>query len=232
MTLVASPARPPATGRGGLALRVAATFLGWLVRAWVGTFRVDWRLPPGLDWADRARWVIAFRHGEQMAIVGARHLRPRRRAILVSCSRDGALQSGVMKVLGMVVERGSSTRRAAAGLRAVVARLSAGLDAAFAVDGPRGPWGRAKPGAALAAAVGSARLVPVAGAAAPCVRLGSWDRFEVPLPFARVAVVVGAPVDAELARRDPTVLERSLDAARREAERVVRNGSPRLRWAS
>ncbi len=202
--------------------RFAGRLLGLIVRAWVATLRLRWALPPGLEWADAATWVIAFCHGQQMVLMRGRDLRARARAVLVSTSRDGDLQTGAMTALGFIVERGSSSRRGAGGLRAVVSRLEAGMDAAFAIDGPRGPAGTSKPGAALAARLASARLVPVASAAAHCLRLGSWDRFEIPVPFTRVAVVAAAPLDPELVAATPSVLDAALAHARRDAEVLLR----------
>jgi lysophospholipid acyltransferase (LPLAT)-like uncharacterized protein len=58
-----------------------------------------------------------------------------------------------------------------------------------------------------------ASIVPIALAAAPCRRLGSWDRMQVPLPFARVAIRLGTPVD--VSARDAgslTRLQAAMDA--------------------
>ena len=63
------------------------------------------------------------------------------------------------------VVRGSSSRGGARGLAALVRRLKTGrFDAAFAVDGPRGPYGVPKPGAALAARAAGAVVVPMGSA--------------------------------------------------------------------
>jgi lysophospholipid acyltransferase (LPLAT)-like uncharacterized protein len=92
--------------------------------------------------------------------------------------------------------------------------LRGGADAAFAVDGPRGPNRRAKAGAARAAVRTGARLVPVGAAASSSWVLSrSWDRFEIPLPFARVSVHVGAPVDASCAGHRPGVLDQAIERA-------------------
>jgi lysophospholipid acyltransferase (LPLAT)-like uncharacterized protein len=69
-------------------------------------------------------------------------------------------------------------------------------DAAFAVDGPRGPRGVAKGGAIVAAKATGAVVVPMAGA----VRRGlvlrrSWDQFAIAWPFTRVDVKLGRPID-------------------------------------
>lgn len=189
--------------------------LGWLLRLWAASWRVSVSAPPELG--EPTSRVFAFWHGQQMALLGAR--RPERAVVLVSHSRDGALQAGVMSALGFSVVRGSSSRGGAAGLRAVVrgARRD-GVDALFAVDGPRGPRGRAKPGAATAAWLARAALVPVAAAATPKLLLArTWDRFEIPLPFARVSIVIGQPLDARAVRSHPRALDRALARLRREA---------------
>jgi hypothetical protein len=84
-------------------------------------------------------------------------------------------------------------------------------DAAFAVDGPRGPRGVVKGGAVLAARSTGAVLVPVTGGVRRGLVLGrAWDRFALAWPFSRVDVVLGAPVDPLVsvdARRD---IEQSL----------------------
>jgi lysophospholipid acyltransferase (LPLAT)-like uncharacterized protein len=122
---------------------------------------------------------------------------PRRRttSALVSLSADGALQSGVLRALGLRVVRGSSSRRGASGLKAIVRRLRAGQDAAFAVDGPRGPRGEPKPGAQIAARLSRGLCVPVGCAAERTQVLAkAWDRFSIPLPFSRVVIWVGSPL--------------------------------------
>jgi lysophospholipid acyltransferase (LPLAT)-like uncharacterized protein len=77
-------------------------------------------------------------------------------------------------------------------------------------DGPRGPAGVAKPGIVALARVTGAQLVPVGIAAHPVWRFGSWDRAELPRPFARVQCVYGAPLR----------VSREATAEQLEAERI------------
>jgi hypothetical protein len=190
--------------------------LGLVVRLWVWTLRVVVETAPGLDLTDGAPLVLAFWHGEQMLLLG--WPRRRRTLVMVSWSRDGALQSGVMRAQGLRVVRGSSSRGGAAALRRLSRALSAPLDAAFAVDGPRGPRRRAKPGAALAARLCHGRLVPMGAAVSASHVLGrTWDRFRIPLPFSRVQVVLGAPVDPALAAERPELVDHGIEQACRRA---------------
>jgi lysophospholipid acyltransferase (LPLAT)-like uncharacterized protein len=168
--------------------------------------------------------VFAFWHGRQMALLGA----PRRRGtlVMVSWSKDGELQAGAMRGLGFEVVRGSSSRGGAGALKRIARGLAEGTrDAAFAVDGPRGPAFRAKPGAALAAALSGARLVPVGSAVSRVFRLRSWDGFEIPWPFARVAIVLGRPLEPRAVVDQPELLERALSEAERDARALLDRGS-------
>jgi hypothetical protein len=76
--------------------------------------------------------------------------------------------------------------------------LRRGASVAFAVDGPRGPYGSVHPGAIAAARRAGASLVPVAACPSRALVLTrAWDRFELPLPFSKVVLVVGAPVELD-----------------------------------
>ncbi len=146
---------------------------------------------------------------------------------LVSWSRDGELQSGALATVGLAVERGSSSKGGAAGLKAMVRRMRrAKLDAAFAVDGPKGPKGVVRSegggvGASMAARLSGGVVIPMASACAKKKVLErAWDRFELPLPFTRVAVALGAPMEPEEAT--PEALASAIDAARAVAEGALR----------
>lgn len=193
-------------------------FLAWIVRAWVATFRLVIEEPPCLDGAR----VLAFFHGQQMALLPARRRGPL--TVLVSLSKDGALQSQVLGRLGLRVVRGSSSRRASTGLLGLVRALRDGSPVAVAVDGPRGPVGVAKPGAAFAAQAAGVPLHPVATAARRKIVLGrAWDRFEIPLPFARVALVVGDAISPETVACEPRVVSMGIERARARAEALITN---------
>jgi hypothetical protein len=51
------------------------------------------------------------------------------------------------------------------------------------------------PGVAALAARTGVPVVPLGIGATPAVTLRSWDRFQIPLPFARVVMVFGTPID-------------------------------------
>jgi lysophospholipid acyltransferase (LPLAT)-like uncharacterized protein len=144
--------------------------------------------------------------------------------VLASRSRDGELAARWLARFGLPVVRGSSSRGGTTALRELSAAVRAGEDVAIVPDGPRGPRERLQGGVVALAAMTGAPIVPMSFAARPARRLRSWDRFLVPLPFARAAVVFGKPAlvardaDRETACAD---LERALCEVTESADRLV-----------
>jgi lysophospholipid acyltransferase (LPLAT)-like uncharacterized protein len=199
--------------------RLLGFVLGALVRVWLATLRVRVVTHPGLEEVRDRPWVLAFWHGTQWPLLA--YHRRRTTVVLVSLSRDGAMQAGALSLQGFRVVRGSSSRGGARGLAALVRTMRReGADAAFAVDGPRGPRGVVKGGAVVAARAAGAVLVPVAGA----VRRGlvldrAWDRFAIAWPFSRVDVTLGDPVDPAAVDDPRAAVERSLERLNAELAR-------------
>jgi lysophospholipid acyltransferase (LPLAT)-like uncharacterized protein len=168
--------------------------LGVVARLWLATLRVRLEVHPELARHAEQPWVLAFFHGTQWPLLAWRRRRPT--LVMVSHSADGTMQARALAVLGFLVVRGSSSRGGARALATIVRRAKRGdVDAAFAVDGPRGPLGEVKPGAVLAARRAGGVLVPMGSAVLRGKTFTrAWDRFVLAWPFARVAVVLGAPL--------------------------------------
>lgn len=118
---------------------------------------------------------------------------------LISLSSDGDLVAEVARVFGMDPVRGSSSH---GGARAFLEMArSIGRDRArvlITADGPRGPAGKVKEGAAQLAARTGAWVVPIGWSASRRKVLErSWDRFLVPLPCGRVRFAYGEPLRLE-----------------------------------
>ena len=191
----ADPRRSSALTRMGLAL--FGCLSGTLIRLLGATWRVevlgrDPRVAIGPVAPPRAH-LAALLH--QSLAVSAWVFRDLGYCVAVSRSRDGSLVAATLRALGYTdPARGSSSRGGSAALMGLLRQLEAGTTVAVLVDGPRGPAGVAKPGiAALARHTGSS-IQPVALAARPALRLRSWDRSLVPLPFARVVCAFGEPI--------------------------------------
>jgi lysophospholipid acyltransferase (LPLAT)-like uncharacterized protein len=145
-------------------------------------------------------------------------------SVLASRSRDGSLMGDYVRRFGLDVIRGSSSRGGAEALRALKSAVDAGRDVALAPDGPRGPRGQLGSGVVALAALTGAPVVPLGFSARPAWHLASWDAFQIPVPFARAALVFGAMTsidrdsDREQARKE---IQRSLDEATAAADRLV-----------
>jgi lysophospholipid acyltransferase (LPLAT)-like uncharacterized protein len=189
---------PPPGARRPIARRAFA-LLGWIAgfaaRVWVATLRVQVVHDPALRAEKDRPWVFAFWHGTQWSLLAWR--RRRKTVVLVSWSRDGELQARALSVQGLRVVRGSSSRGGARGLAALVGVMRREhADAAFAVDGPRGPMGIVKEGALVAARATGGVVVPVAGAVRRGIVLArTWDRFAIAWPFTRVEITLGKPIE-------------------------------------
>jgi lysophospholipid acyltransferase (LPLAT)-like uncharacterized protein len=194
----------------------ARAALGWIAgaiaRAWLATLRVRLHVDPALAAVADRPWVMAFWHGNQWPLLAWR--RRRRTVVLVSFSRDGAIQSGALVAQGFRVVRGSSSRGGVRGLAALVrAMRRERADAAFAVDGPRGPRGIVKGGVVAAARATGGVVVPMAGSVRRGVVLSrTWDRFAIAWPFTRVDVALGAPVDPQTSPDARSEIERAIAA--------------------
>ena len=198
---------------------VVGWLLGWVVAAWLRSLRlrvVDEAGPVAR--AAKAPWVLVFFHGTQVPLLA--WPRRRRTAVLVSLSRDGDLQAQVMARAGMHVVRGSSSRGGIRGLASIVRALRSGdLDVAFAVDGPRGPYGTVHGGAQTCARSLEGSIVPMGSAVARAKVLErAWDRFSLPWPFTRAVVVLGKPLSADASRDD---IARAITAANERARAVL-----------
>ncbi len=145
-------------------------------------------------------------------------------AVIASWSRDGALGARVARALGLRLERGSSSRGGDAALRRLHRQIkSHGASVLLAVDGPRGPAQRSKPGALVLAQIGRVPIVPLAFAARTARRIQSWDRMWVPWPLTPTVATVGAPIlvpqvlSAQARVRLGEDLDRTLDRLTEEA---------------
>lgn len=203
-------------------------FLPYLAYAYVGFVGLTTRLRvEGEPYREELRrrnqrFIYAFWHQRQIFFTWTH--RGQNASVLVSRSRDGELVARTMALSRIASCRGSSSRGAAAGLREMMETLSAGMDLGLTPDGPRGPARRVKPGVLFLAQKLGVPILPLTNALSHKLEFkGSWDRFQVPLPFGRAILRYGAPVmvgpsdDLEVKARE---LEESLNdlTARADAE--------------
>jgi lysophospholipid acyltransferase (LPLAT)-like uncharacterized protein len=146
----------------------------------------------------------------------------RRRGIVVmsSVSRDAEYTSRFIKRLGYGTARGSATRGSQRAMAEMAECLLSGMDVGFTIDGPRGPAYKAKSGAVTLARHTGQAILPFHVAVARYWELPSWDRLQIPKPFTRAAVLVGAPITVAATEADAqqAALQDTLDRLRLEGE--------------
>lgn len=133
--------------------------------------------------------IFACLHRDILAAIV--HCRPARPALLVSKSLDGQILIRTLASDGYRFVRGSTGHDGREGYVGLLRELRAGHHVGVAVDGPRGPFGHIHPGALQLARQAGVGIVPLSVRVRPALRLGSWDRTVVPLPWARVEVSAG-----------------------------------------
>jgi lysophospholipid acyltransferase (LPLAT)-like uncharacterized protein len=165
--------------------------------------------------------IYCFWH--QCVLACAYYYRSTHATILISQSFDGELITRALNLLGYRAVRGSSSRGGREGLLALRRVIQNGTPAIFTADGPRGPIYQTKLGplklAQLTGApIGSFHLEPEHAWVAR-----SWDRFQIPKPFTRIAVSWGpwthVPESAEAAELEThrQRLNQALETARQRA---------------
>ncbi|KQT88520.1 hypothetical protein ASG48_00520 [Aurantimonas sp. Leaf443] len=253
----ASPSRPQdKAARKGWAKRVSARLRRWrrgvlrspaatrvFGRAIYGALRLveaTQRVAPG---SSDARAHLSSQHPAIVALWHGQHLlapllRPRELPYVALLSRnaDAAVNADVVARFGIETVRGSGGRvREAAsrkgGVAALIAlrrALSRGFGVCMIADVPKGTPRDAGLGIVTLARISGRPILPSAAVTSRRLVLAStWDRTTLPLPFGRLAVVVGAPIlvpedaDAALLEEKRLALTAALEAANVEAERLA-----------
>ncbi len=139
--------------------------------------------------------------------------------LMISRSADGELIAGVAQRTGWHPVRGSSSSGGKAALDNMIQQVRKTGLGAHAVDGPKGPAGRVKPGLIRLAQATDAVIVPFYVTVDRCWYIDSWDRFMIPKPFAHVTLRFADPIELE------TTSERAtLENQRQEVEALMRQG--------
>ena len=173
--------------------------------------------------------IIAMWHGQHLMVPFLR--RPEHRfKTLISRHRDGEINAIVAEHFGIGTIRGSGDhggefqRKGAVGaFRTMLSELEQGYSISLTADVPK---------VARVAGTGIVRLAQLSGrpiypfaiANSRRIEMNSWDNSAVPLPFGRMAAVLGTPImvgqndDAEAARR---AVETGLNAATKRAYAIA-----------
>jgi hypothetical protein len=139
--------------------------------------------------------------------------------VMVRRSRDGDIIADTVERFGMRAVRGTSGRGGKDALDAMVETLhDGGVSTGVIVDGPRGPALEAKAGALVQSRATGLRVVAGTWWARPLLRVRSWDRTIVPLPFSRIVFAFAPALFGGPGASDAALEEARVDRTRRFGE--------------
>jgi len=193
---------------------------------------LTWRLkidePPELKrlMKEKRPFILAHWHGDEIVLFG---LVPRYRlATIASQSKDGSMMNVMLRLQGTKTSRGSSTRGAVGALKGLLRYAKQGYNCSYAVDGPKGPIYKVKPGVFETSRIMGA---PIFVAGVSCDRKilfeKSWNKTYLPKPFSKIQVTwkeAMPAIDKSLNPRDPGLansLENALFGAAQEARAAI-----------
>lgn len=212
---------------------VIQAVLAWLLAQWMqfcfATIRWSYVNQAVAEkvWADGGGVLCAFWHSRIGLSPACWPLdRAQSAKALISLSPDGQFIAKAVARQGFPAIRGSSSNkdkadRAKGGSQALrdgLRQIRDGGGLAITPDGPRGPMREMAEGMPLLAKLSKAPVLFIGMSCNPAIRLNSWDRAVLPMPFGRGAIVWDAdryPEDAELAdvARDWTERLTAVEAA-------------------
>lgn len=187
---------------GYWAIRLICSSLRWEIEGWENYEAVG---------AAKKRVIYAFWHGR--IFMATYFWRRRGIVVMTSQNKDGEYIARVIQRFRYGAARGSSSRGSRRALVEMIHFLRRGQDVAFTIDGPRGPRYVAKPGAAYLAWKTGHAVLPFSISLRKKWVLHSWDHFQIPKPFTRCLVLIGAPIYVQ-----PNATEEEIDRTQQEIQ--------------
>jgi lysophospholipid acyltransferase (LPLAT)-like uncharacterized protein len=209
-----------------------SAFKSWLL-GWTGTIAialigatVRWE-SEGDSYLDDVyksghRAIFTFWHGR--IFPATYYWRNRGIVVMTSMNRDGEIIAQCIRRFGYGAARGSSSKGGFRALAEMAREIRHGKDAAFTIDGPRGPRYIAKQGPVLLALKTGAAIFCFHISMKRKIQLKSWDEFQIPMPFTRALVLKAPPIwvppDAteEFLRDLHEQMQTTLDTLRKEGD--------------
>lgn len=166
----------------------------WLTRLWFSTCRLTIRDEHYIDEAqEQGAVIVPFWHYSILYLF--HHLKQYPGVVLVSASRDGEYIARIAGHLHFETVRGSSHRQGVQALKKLLQAMKAGKHVGIVADGSQGPARVMQPGAIYLASKTRAPVFPMVWAAERCKIFGSWDRTVLPMPFSRIVLRYGKPMN-------------------------------------
>ncbi len=199
---------------------------------------------PERFWSADDTFICATWHGQNIMLPPFWH-NWRTLKVLVSKHGDGEIIARLVGYLGLSTIRGSGAAKhqsskikdkgGSAALRQMVRALKDGASIGLTADMPPGPHRKAGLGIVTMAKLSGRPIVPIAATTRARLVLGStWDKFTIPLPFNRGAVVWGDPIyvprdaDADAMEAYRVQVEDALNQVTYEADAMVGRTTPAM----
>lgn len=166
-----------------------AKLIVWLLKLWGLTLRIRLNDLAGVANLVRGKRVIFACWHNRLFVVPIAYARWNRgpgMRPLISLSDDGEILAIVLKAFHMPAIRGSSSKQGRRAVTESCDALKEGFDVGITPDGPRGPCYKLQPGVIFLAQKAGQNLVVFTYECSRSIRLKSWDRFMLPLPFSRI----------------------------------------------
>lgn len=137
--------------------------------------------------------VIAFWHGEMLPVWLA--FSKFNSSAIVSTSKDGEILTTLLKMWGLNIIRGSSSKGGREALETMIDEAKKGKFVLITPDGPQGPAKKMKVGAVLTAIRAN---VPFYFARVEInkskIFKKSWDKFQFPYPFSEIIITINKEI--------------------------------------
>lgn len=198
-----------------------------LVWCWFKTLRTEVINGPA-EKALRGKQTMFYTCWHRTVVLALYFWRFRGGWLLASASKDGEFAAGLIRAFRNVPIRGSSSRGGRAAIVQMVENLKSGVSGGLIPDAPKGPSRVAKAGALVVAQRSGLPIIPTTFAAAPCLRLRTWDGTVIPYPFARFVTKFGEPffvdpaLEGEAFERRLSELEAVMNRDADELDALVR----------
>lgn len=135
-------------------------------------------------------FILGFFHQDEFCLIP--YFQNSSTGTLVSVSKDGKIMSIVAKLFRYQVVRGSSSKKAISGLIAAIKKTKQGYNFSFAVDGPRGPIYKVKPGIISVQDKCQRPIIPIKCEASHQKLFDkAWNKSRLPLMFSKITLKVG-----------------------------------------
>jgi len=139
-------------------------------------------------------FIVCFWHGRLGMLACAWTWKNYPFRMLLSAHRDGQLIGKTVAYFGINSIAGSTQKGGTQALRELIKALRAGETIGITPDGPRGPHQIASLGVITLAKLANVDMIPITFSTSRRVRLSTWDRFHLALPFSRGIFEWGRPI--------------------------------------